>query len=144
MEIDMTDVILAKPAPGVTKQISCEPGARFIIEFATEDSTVSMKGNDLVFSFDDKSEVRLTDYLKTYTMETAPDLLLQNGGEVDGKDFWNAIICMEDLMPGNEAVFGGNVSFGTDLGMEAMPDMVQPEEDPSVLSYMVTMQTTDS
>ena len=139
----MTDVILAKPAPGVTKQISCEPGARFVIEFATEDSTVSMKGGDLVFSFDNRSEVRLIDYLKTYTMETAPDLLLQNGGEVDGKDFWNAIICMDDLVPGNEAVLGSNVSFGTDLAMDAMPDMVQPgDEDPSVLSYMVTMQTT--
>ena len=139
----MTDVILAKPAPGVTKQISCEPGARFVIEFATEESTISMKDNDLVFSFDDKSEVRLTDYLKTYTMETAPDLLLQNGGEVDGKDFWNAVISVDDLMPGNEAVLGGHVSLGTDLAMDAMPDMVQPgDEDPSVLSYMVTMQTT--
>ncbi len=140
----MTDVILAKPAPGVTRQISCEPGARFVIEFATEDSTLSMQGDDLVFSFDDKSEVRLIDYLKTYTMETAPDLLLQGGVEIDGKDFWDAIFT-DDLMPGNEAVFGDNVSFGTDLAMEAMPDMpdmVQPEEDPSVLSYMVTMQTT--
>ena len=137
----MTDVILAKPAPGVTKQISCEPGARFVIEFATEDSTLSMQGDDLVFSFDDKSEVRLIDYLKTYTMETAPDLLLQGGVEIDGKDFWDAIF-MDDLMPGNEAVFGDNVSFGTDLAMEALPDMGQPEEDPSVLSYMVTMQTT--
>ena len=141
MEIDMTDVILAKPAPGVTRQISCEPGARFVIEFATEDSTLSMQGDDLVFSFDDKSEVRLIDYLKTYTMETAPDLLLQGGVEIDGKDFWDAIFT-EELMPGNEAVFGDNVSFGTDLAMEAMPDMVQPEEDPSVLSYMVAMQTT--
>ena len=139
----MTDVILAKPAPGVTKQVSCEPGARFIIEFATEDSTVSMKGDDLIFSFDDKSEVHLIDYLKTYTMETAPDLLLQNGGEIDGKVFWDTIISMDDLAPGNEAVFGGNVSFGTDLAMEVMPDMVQSgDEDPSVLSYMVTMQTT--
>ncbi len=140
----MTDVILAKPAPGVTRQISCEPGARFVIEFATEDSTLSMQGDDLVFSFDDKSEVRLIDYLKTYTRETAPDLLLQGGVEIDGKDFWDAIFT-DDLMPGNEAVFGDNVSFGTDLAMEAMPDMpdmVQPEEDPSVLSYMVTMQTT--
>ncbi|MBQ4491713.1 MAG: hypothetical protein II967_00250 [Deltaproteobacteria bacterium] len=140
----MTDVILAKPAPGVTRQISCEPGARFVIEFATEDSTLSMQGDDLVFSFDDKSEVRLTDYLKTYTMETAPDLLLQDGGEIDGKDFWESIFT-DAPMPGNEAVFGDNVSFGTDLAMEAMPDMpdmVQPEEDPSVLSYMVTMQTT--
>ena len=137
----MTDVILAKPAPGVTRQISCEPGARFVIEFATEDSTLSMQGDDLVFSFDDKSEVRLIDYLKTYTMETAPDLLLQGGVEIDGKDFGDAIFT-DDLMPGNEAVFGDNVSFGTDLAMEAMPDMVQPEEDPSVLSYMVTMQTT--
>ena len=137
----MTDVILAKPAPGVTRQISCEPGARFVIEFATEDSTLSMQGDDLVFSFDDKSEVRLIDYLKTYTMETAPDLLLQGGVEIDGKDFWDAIFT-DDLMPGNEAVFGDNVSFGTDQAMKAMPDMVQPEEDPSVLSYMVTMQTT--
>ena len=141
----MTDVILARPAPGVTKQISCERGARFIIEFATEDSTVSMKGDDLIFSFDDKSEVRLIDYLKTYTMETAPDLLLQNGGEVDGKDFWNAVISVDDLVPGNEAVLGSNVSLGTDLAMDAMPDMVQPgDEDHSVLSYMVTMQTTGS
>ena len=137
----MTDVILAKPAPGVTKQISCEPGARFVIEFATEDSTLSMQGDDLVFSFDDKSEVRLIDYLKTYTMETAPDLLLQDGGEIDGKDFWESIFT-DAPMPGNEAVFGDNVSFGTDLAMGALPDMVQPEEDPSVLSYMVTMQTT--
>ena len=138
----MTDVILAKPAPGVTKQISCEPGARFVIEFATEDSTLSMQGDDLVFSFDDKSEVRLIDYLKTYTMETAPDLLLQGGVEIDGKDFWDAIF-MDDLMPGNEAVFGDHASFGTDLAMEVMPDMAQPgDEDPSVLSYMVTMQTT--
>ncbi len=137
----MTDVILAKPAPGVTKQISCEPGARFVIKFVTEDSTLSVQGDDLIFSFDDKSEVRLIDYLKTYTMETAPDLLLQDGGEIDGKDFWDAIFT-DDLMPGSEAVFGDNVSFGTDLAMEALPDMVQPEEDPSVLSYMVTMQTT--
>ncbi|MBQ7249189.1 MAG: hypothetical protein IJS21_04085, partial [Deltaproteobacteria bacterium] len=71
----------------------------------------------------------------------APDLLLQGGVEIDGKDFWDAIFT-DDLMPGNEAVFGDNVSFGTDLAMEAMPDMVQPEEDPSVLSYMVAMQTT--
>ena len=137
----MTDVILAKPAPGVTKQISCEPGARFVIKFVTEDSTLSVQGDDLIFSFDDKSEVRLIDYLKTYTMETAPDLLLQDGGEIDGKDFWDAVF-RDDLMPGSEAVFGDNVSFGTDLAMEALPDMGQPEEDPSVLSYMVTMQTT--
>ena len=76
-------------------------------------------------------------------METAPDLLLQNGGEIDGKVFWDTIISMDDLAPGNEAVFGGNVSFGTDLAMEVLPDMVQSgDEDPSVLSYMVTMQTT--
>ena len=137
----MTDVILAKPAPGVTKQISCEPGARFVIEFATEESTISMQGDDLVFSFDDKSEMHLIDYFKTYTMETAPVFLYQEGWEIDGKEFWNAL-SMEDLMPGNEAVFGDHASVGTDLGMEAMPEMVQPEEDPSVLSYMVTMQTT--
>ncbi len=137
----MTDVILAKPAPGVTKQISCEPDSRFVIEFAMEDSALSTQGDDLVFSFGNKSEVHLVDYLKTYTMETAPDLLLQGGVEIDGKDFWDAIFT-EELMPGNEAVFGDHASFGTDLAMEAMPDMVQPEEDPSVLSYMVAIQTT--
>ena len=140
----MPDVILAKPASGVTQQIPCESDSRFLIEFRTEDSTVSTQGDDLVFSFGNKSEVHLVDYLKTYTMETAPDLLLQGGVEIDGKDFWDAIFT-DDLMPGNEAVFGDNVSFGTDLAMEAMPDMpdmVQPEEDPSVLSYMVAMQTT--
>ena len=143
----MTDVILAKPAPGVTKQISCEPGARFVIEFATEESTVSMQGDDLIFSFDDKSEVHLNDYLKTYTIETAPDLLHQDGWEIDGKDFWNAILS-DDLAPGNDrlqSAFGGIAPFGADLAMEAMPGIVQPEdEDPSVLSYVVTMQTTGS
>jgi hypothetical protein len=49
---------------------------------------------------------------------------------------------MEDLMPGNEAVFEDHASVGTDLGMEAMPEIVQPEEDLSVLSHIVTMQTT--
>ena len=140
MEIDMTDVILAKPAPGVTKQISCEPDSRFVIEFATEESAVSMQGDDLVFSFDDKSEVHLIDYFKTYTMETAPDFLIQDA-EIDGKEFWNAVFT-EDLMPGNEAVFEDHASVGTDLGMEDMPEMVQPEEDLSVLSHIVTMQTT--
>ncbi len=136
----MTDVILAKPAPGVTKQISCEPDSRFVIEFATEESTISTQGDDLVFSFGNKSEVHLVDYLKTYTMETAPDFLYKDA-EIDGKAVWNTVFT-EELMPGNEAVFGDHASFGTDLAMEAMPDMVQPEEDPSVLSYMVAMQTT--
>ena len=136
----MTDVILAKPAPGVTKQISCEPDSRFVIEFAMEDSALSTQGDDLVFSFDNKSEVHLVDYLKTYTMETAPDFLYTDA-EIDGKAVWNTVFT-EELMPGNEAVFGDHASFGTDLAMEAMPDMVQPEEDPSVLSYMVAMQTT--
>ena len=136
----MTDVILAKPAPGVTKQISCEPDSRFVIEFAMEDSALSTQGDDLVFSFDNKSEVHLVDYLKTYTMETAPDFLYKDA-EIDGKAVWNTVFT-EELMPGNEAVFGDHASFGTDLAMEAMPDMVQPEEDPSVLSYMVAMQTT--
>ncbi len=139
----MADVILAKPAPGVTKQISCEPDARFVIEFVTEDSTVSTQGDDLIFSFDDKSEVHLTNYLKTYTVDTAPDLLIGGSAEIDGKDFWNAIF-MDDLAPGNDrlqAAFGGLGSSGTELAMVATPEMVQ-SEDPSVLSYMVTMQTT--
>jgi len=139
----MSDMILAKPAAGVTKQISCESDARFVIEFAPENSTVTIQGDDLIFSFDDKSEVHLTDYLKTYTVETAPDFLIRDHGEVDGKDFWNAIFD-DDLMPGNnrlQTAFSGQASFGTELAMEAMPDMTQPE-DPSVLSYMVTMQTT--
>ena len=95
----MADVIIAKPAPGVTKQISCESGARFIIEFATEDSTVSIQGDDRIFSFNDRSEVHLTVYLKTYPVGTAPDLLIGGCAEIDGKDFWNAIIT-DDLAPG--------------------------------------------
>jgi hypothetical protein len=73
-------------------------------------------------------------------METAPDFLYKDA-EIDGKAVWNTVFT-EELMPGNEAVFGDHASFGTDLAMEAMPDMVQSEEDPSVLSYMVAMQTT--
>ena len=139
----MADVILSRPAPGVTERISCGPDARFVIEFATEESTVSAQGDDLVFSFDDQGEVRLTGYLKTYTAETAPDLLIGGSAEVDGKEFWNAIFT-DDLAPGNsslQAAFGDHAFSGTDLAMGSMPDMAQTD-DPSVLSYMVTMQTT--
>ncbi len=139
----MADVVLAKPASGMTENISCGPDVRFVIEFVTEDSTVSTQGDDLVFTFDDKGEIHLTDYLKTYTAETAPDFLIGDNAEIDGKDFWDAIFS-DDLAPGTDrlqAVFGGHAPLDTELAMGAMPDMAQTE-DPSVLSYMVTMQTT--
>ncbi|MBO4317466.1 MAG: hypothetical protein J5855_04215 [Mailhella sp.] len=140
----MSDVILSRPAPGVTERMSCEPGDRIVIGFATEDSTVSAQGDDLVFSFDDDGEVLLTDYLKTYTGETAPDLLHQDGWEIDGKDFWNAVFS-DDLTPGSGrqlSAFADIASFGAGPAMDAVPAaMAQPEEDPAVLSSMVMMQT---
>ncbi len=139
----MADVILAKPADGVAKQIPCEPDARFIIKFVTEESTVAVQGDDLVFTFDNQSELQLTGYVKAYTSETAPDLIVNDFGEINGSDFWNAIF-MEDLEPGSnplQTALQSSLPSVADAGIDPSAGMVQPD-DPSVLSYMVTMQTT--
>jgi len=139
----MPDVILAKPASGVTQQIPCESDSRFLIEFRTEDSTVSTQGDDLIFSFDDQSHLSLTNYLKIYSSETAPDLMLiKEGVEIDGRDFWQAIF-QDDLQPGEnvQQTAFSDLPIDSELAMGTLPDMVQPD-DPSVISYMVTMQTT--
>jgi hypothetical protein len=140
----MADVILEKPASGETRQIYCGPDSRLVIGFVSEDSTLSTQGDDLIFTFDDEGELRLTDYLKTFTADTAPDLYFpREGAEVAGKDFWDAIF-MEDLQPGSDwlqAATGGHAPFDSEIAMGAVPDPAQAD-DPSVLSYVITMQTT--
>ncbi len=144
MEEDMADVLLEKPASGETKTIACGPDDRYVIGFVPENSTLAIQGDDVIFSFDNGSRVLLAGYVKTYTVETAPDLLLpRDGAEIAGKDFWNAIF-MEDLHPGDGLLqpdSGAQAPIGSDLDMGSIPD-VMPPDDPALQSYVITMQST--
>ncbi len=140
----MADVILSKPASGQTTRIACEPDSRFVIDFHSEESVVSVQDGDLVFSFPDDSRVSLQDFTRTYTTDSMPNFLfLKYGVEVDGRDFWEAFNA-EELNPEHgwlQFASASEAPLSSAPLPDAVTDMVQPD-DPSLVTDMIMLQTT--
>ncbi|MBP3730623.1 MAG: hypothetical protein J6I40_04035, partial [Mailhella sp.] len=93
----MADLHLARPVAGAIQNISSSPDTRFVFDFATDESTMSKSGEDLVFSFGDGSKVILQNFYSTYNSESLPSFAMQ-GVDVAAADFF-AALKQEDLMP---------------------------------------------
>ncbi len=142
----MTDIILSKPAPGVARQVPCTPGIRFVVDFIPEDSTVSVDDDDIIFTFDDESQIHLVDYAVAYASGSMPDFYFpREEAEVEGRVLWEAIT-MDDLMPGESPAApspSGSASYLCDAASDLMPGVPQTE-DPTLLSYVHMLQTVGS
>ncbi len=97
----MADFHLARPAFGVSNNVSCEKGMRFVFEFPVSDTSMSRSGDDLVFRFSDGSAVILQGFYETYNSEELPTFAME-GQEIGAHDFF-AAMNVPGLMPAEGA-----------------------------------------
>ena len=93
----MADFHLTRPVAGASLTTPCAPDARFVFDFATDESTMSRNGDNLIFSFADGSSVVLQDFYTAYNTDALPSFAMQ-GVQVAAPDFFSAM-GHEDLMP---------------------------------------------
>ncbi|MBD5648145.1 MAG: hypothetical protein HDQ89_11285, partial [Desulfovibrio sp.] len=93
----MADIRLAKPAPGASQSIPCEPEARFVFDFPTTDATLARDGDNLNIRFEDGSNLELQGFYQEYNEENLPSFSI-DGTEVAAADFF-AAMNEPDLMP---------------------------------------------
>ncbi|MFT4302826.1 MAG: hypothetical protein QM579_13875 [Desulfovibrio sp.] len=92
----MNIITINRPQIGQHAAVSTTSDARYTLDFPSDQATLSRAGNDLVFSFDDASSIRLTDFYSEYTSENIPDFEV-GGTLIAGKDFFSALA--PDLAP---------------------------------------------
>ena len=93
----MADIRLAKPVAGTSQTVACEPEARFIFDFPTDEATLSRSGDNLVITFEDGSTLQLENFYTAYSSENMPSFSVE-GTEISGEDFFTAMN-EPDLMP---------------------------------------------
>ena len=93
----MADMTLTKPAAGAQDIVNAQPDARLLLDFPAGDATLERSGDDLIFHFDDGSNLVLRDFYTSYTRENMPDFVI-DGTPVSGQEFF-AALNNEDLMP---------------------------------------------
>ena len=92
----MNTITITRPQHGQHATVNTAADARYTLDFPSDQATLSRAGNDLVFSFDDASSIRLTDFYSEYTAENIPDFEV-GGTLIAGKDFFSALA--PDLAP---------------------------------------------
>ena len=92
----MNTITITRPQNGQHAAVNTAADARYTLDFPSDQATLSRAGNDLVFSFDDASSIRLTDFYSEYTAENIPDFEV-GGTLIAGKDFFSALA--PDLAP---------------------------------------------
>ena len=93
----MADIRLVRPAAGSVQNIVCEPDARFVFDFPTDEATLSRSGDNLVITFEDGGSIALENFYTAYSSENMPSFSVE-GAEIAGEDFFMAMN-EPDLMP---------------------------------------------
>ncbi|MEI3478655.1 MAG: VCBS domain-containing protein [Bilophila sp.] len=106
----MADMTLTKPAAGAQDIVNAQPDARLLLDFPAGDATLERSGDDLIFHFDDGSNLVLRDFYTSYTRENMPDFVI-DGTPVSGQEFF-AALNNEDLMPAAGPATASNADGG--------------------------------
>ena len=97
----MADLRLIHPEAGQNVAVESTEHTRFVLDFPSADAVTSRDGGDLVFTFPDGANFRVTNFYTTYHLENMPEFVL-DGLTVAGGDFFTAL-GDEDLMPAADA-----------------------------------------
>lgn len=111
----MRDTIkLQKPDAGQTTSIVAVKKTNLEMTFSPADATLIREGNNLVFSFADDSNIKVTDFYAIVTKDALPDFIVE-GQTLSGAVFFANLV--EDRMPAaNPAAAGTDARF-YDLGV---------------------------
>ena len=103
----MADIVLQKPVEGAQTVLDSVNGANIVLDFPIADAVLERTGNDLVFHFNDGSNLVLRNFYTAYTKDSMPDFVIE-GTPVTGEQFF-AALNEPDLMPaaGPAAASGG-------------------------------------
>lgn len=87
---------LHRPEPGQTLSVTSTTATSLDLDFSPADATLTREADNLVFAFDDGSQIEVRDFYAAVTKTSLPDFIIE-GQTVAGADFFAAL--SDDLQP---------------------------------------------
>lgn len=85
----MRSLTLSRPAASQQTLVAAEPDSRITLNFPADQASLERAGDDLLFSFDDGSSIRIENFYSEYNKDNAPDFEI-DGQLVSSADFFSA------------------------------------------------------
>lgn len=92
----MPTLILSRPAVSQQTLVTAAPDSRIALNFPADQASLERSGDDLLFTFDDGSSIRIESFYSEYNKDNAPDFEVE-GQLVSSADFFSAFA--PDLAP---------------------------------------------
>ena len=85
----MRNFTLSRPAASQQTFVTAAPDAKITLNFPADQATLERTGDDLLFTFDDDSSIRIDNFYTEYNKDNAPDFEI-DGQLVSSADFFNS------------------------------------------------------